>query len=88
MRFLVNQHGCALIQPCPINNGMATLRENMDLIDRLQSVDESDVAESAPPGKEAEEWIKANKARFRKEYGDDYGKYLYGHAWQMFGNKR
>jgi hypothetical protein len=65
---------------------MATLREHMDMIERMHGTAQSDdVAESAPPGKEAEEWIKANKARFKKEYGDDYGKYLYGHAWKMFG---
>ena len=37
--------------------------------------------EKAPPGKE--EWIKANKARFKKRYGKDYKKFLYGHAWNM-----
>jgi hypothetical protein len=69
-----------------INRIMATLRGHIDMIERLHS--EPDIAESAPPGQEAEDWIKANKARFKKEYGDDYGKYLYGHAWKMFGKKK
>lgn len=44
-----------------------------------------DLEESAPPGKDAEDWIKANKEEFKKQYGDDYEKYLYGKAWTLFG---
>jgi hypothetical protein len=45
------------------------------------------VDESAPPGNKAEEWIKANKEQFKKEYGDNYEEYLYGKAWSLFGAK-
>ena len=39
------------------------------------------VDESTPPGEES--WVKANKARFKKEYGDKKGtEVLYGTAWK------
>jgi hypothetical protein len=43
--------------------------------------------ESAPPSSEAEEWIVANKDKFKKEYGDDWESVLYATAWKMFGDK-
>lgn len=46
------------------------------------------IAEKAPPSKEAEEWIKANKEEFKKQYGDDWEKVLYAKAWKMFGEKK
>lgn len=43
--------------------------------------------EVAPPSKEAEEWIKANKAEFKKRYGDKWEEVLFATAWKLFGNK-
>ena len=43
--------------------------------------DAEDVEESTPPGQES--WVKANKARFRKEYGKKKGtEVLYATAWR------
>lgn len=42
--------------------------------------------ESTPPGKDAEDWVKKNKEEFKQRYGDDYEKYLYGKAWDLFGD--
>lgn len=48
----------------------------------------SNVTESAPPGAKAEHWIKSNKQRFIKQYGEKEGlSRLYGKAWNMFGHK-
>ena len=43
------------------------------------------IVEKAPPGKKAEEWIKSNKAEFKKEYGDKWEERLYATAWKLFG---
>jgi hypothetical protein len=44
------------------------------------------VNEFHPPG--MEDWITANKARFKKEYGDEKGiQVLYAKAWDMYHNK-
>jgi hypothetical protein len=41
------------------------------------------VNEVHPPG--MEDWINANKARFKKEYGDEKGtQVLYAKAWDMY----
>lgn len=47
-----------------------------DIMERLN--------EAAPPSEAAEDWIKSNKARFRKEYGDDYKEVMYATAWKLF----
>ena len=44
--------------------------------------------EVAPPDRKTESWIKKNKKRFKEKYGKDYGKYLYGKAWNMFNGKK
>ena len=44
--------------------------------------------ESSPPGTKAEDWVKANKEKFKKEYGEDkYEEVLYATAWKLFGKK-
>lgn len=43
--------------------------------------------EVAPPDKKIEKWIKKNKKRFKDKYGKDYGKYLYGKAWNTYNGK-
>ncbi len=45
------------------------------------------VEESAPPGKKAEDFIKKNKADFKKRYGDRWEEVLYATAWKQFGKK-
>ena len=47
-----------------------------------------DFHEVAPPSAGAERFIKANKAKFKKQYGEKNGeKVLYATAWKLFGNK-
>jgi hypothetical protein len=46
------------------------------------------ITEVAPPGKKAEEWITSNKARFKKQYGNNWEPILYAKAWKMFGKKK
>lgn len=43
------------------------------------------INEMSPPGKTAEEWIVANKDRFKKQYGKNWQKALYATAWKRFG---
>lgn len=44
--------------------------------------------EKAPPGAKAESWVKANKARFKKRYGETAGeRVLYAKAWKLFGEE-
>lgn len=43
--------------------------------------------ESAPKSKEAEDWILANKASFKKRYGKDWEQILYATAWKLFDKK-
>jgi hypothetical protein len=51
-----------------------------------QSFEYDYVTESAPPGKDAENWIRSNKSRFIKEYGEEKGlRVLYARAWKLFG---
>lgn len=45
------------------------------------------LAEKAPPSPEAEKWILDNKERFKKRYGKNYAKYLYGKAWELYPEK-
>lgn len=40
------------------------------------------VSEVGPPG--MEDWIRSNKARFRKEYGDRADEVLYATAWNLY----
>jgi hypothetical protein len=50
------------------------IRENVEELD-----------EKSPPSPRIEAWIKANKARFKAQYGDEKGeKVLYGKAWNMY----
>ena len=37
--------------------------------------------EKAGPGQE--DWVKSNKDRFKKQYGKDWAKFLYGHSWNQ-----
>lgn len=44
--------------------------------------------EKSPPSREAEEWIKNNKSKFKNEYGKDWQRVLYSTAWKRFGKKK
>ena len=44
-------------------------------------------AESAPPGKDAEEFIKTNKEKFKTRYGEKWEQVLYATAWKVYGKK-
>lgn len=43
------------------------------------------LSESAPPSKKAEDWILANKEKFKKQYPDNWEEVLYSTAWKIFG---
>lgn len=44
--------------------------------------------EVAPPGAKAERFIRQNKEKFRKQYGDRAEEVLYATAWKQFGKKQ
>jgi hypothetical protein len=46
------------------------------------------LAETAPPGKKAERFIKHRKDDFKDRYGDAWEEVLYATAWKLFGKKR
>lgn len=48
---------------------------------------ETEIAEKAPPGKKAEDFIKGNKEPFKKRYGKKWQEVLYATAWKKFGKK-
>lgn len=48
-------------------------------------LDTKRIDEVSPPGKKAEDWIKSNKAEFKKKYGDRWEEVLYATAWKIFG---
>jgi hypothetical protein len=52
-----------------------------------KQVNESEVEETAPPGKKAEDFIKSNKDDFKKRYGNRWQEVLYATAWKQFGKK-
>ena len=54
---------------------------------RRPTKNESDVDESAPSGKKAEEFITSNKKDFKKRYGKKWEQVLYATAWKKFGKK-
>jgi len=45
------------------------------------------VYETAPPGAEAEAFIKNSKEKFKKRYGDKWEQVLYATAWKVYGKK-
>lgn len=46
------------------------------------------IAEKSPNDPEIEKWIKSNKVRFKKEYGEKKGtEVLYAKAWDMYNKK-
>jgi hypothetical protein len=69
--------------------GITKRDEIIAAIEREKSsgVNESTVEEKAPPGKKAEDFIKGNKAEFKKRYGDRWQEVLYATAWKKFGKK-
>jgi hypothetical protein len=42
--------------------------------------------EKAPP--DMEDWIKANKEKFKKRYGDDWKEVLYATAWNIHNKNK
>lgn len=53
---------------------------------KAKGLKEEEINEVAPPNPKIEAWIKANKERFVKEYGEKKGKeVLYAKAWKMHG---
>jgi len=59
-----------------------------ELADRYSKVipgQPDDIGEAAPPGAEAEAFIKDNKSKFKKRYGDKWEQVLYATAWKVYG---
>jgi hypothetical protein len=46
------------------------------------------ISESAPPDAEIEKWIERVKPEFKKRYGDEHERVLYGAAWKKYKAKR
>lgn len=46
------------------------------------------ITEKTPPDPKIEKWIRRVKPIFKKEYGEDWAKYLYGKAWTLYDKKR
>lgn len=55
---------------------------------RRKDVSNKSIEEVAPPDTDIEKWINDNKDRFKEKYGKNYGKYLYGKAWNKFNGKK
>jgi hypothetical protein len=60
-----------------LNIFMKSFRDYLRLV-------ESKLIESAPPGKEAADWIRHRKADFKDRYGKRWRSVLYGAAWKRF----
>jgi len=58
------------------------LTEQPETVQVKPALPGSYVAEVGPPG--MEDWIRSNKARFRKEYGDRGDEVLYATAWNLY----
>ena len=54
----------------------------------FKKVKESQVKETAPPGKKAEDFIKGAKEDYKKRYGKSWESKLYATAWKKFGPKK
>lgn len=55
---------------------------------RVQDIPSTSLKEVAPPDKDSENWIKKNKEKFKKKYGKNYAKFLYGKAWNNYNGKK
>jgi intracellular sulfur oxidation DsrE/DsrF family protein len=55
---------------------------------RRKNIHKETMTEVAPPDAEIESWVEANKDSFKEKYGKQYGKYLYGKAWNKFNGKK
>ncbi len=62
-------------------------KESNDKASKKAVKETKTVTEKAPPGKKAEEFIKDNKAKFKKQYGKRWEEVLYATAWKQFGSK-
>jgi len=63
-------------------------RANQELQRRKTSgLAETRLQEKAPPGEKAERFIRQNKEKFKKQYGDRWEEVLYRTAWKQFGDK-
>ena len=51
----------------------------------LQTHEEVALCEEAPDAPGAEEWIKKNKPEFKRRYGSNWARVLYGKAWILYG---
>lgn len=77
-----------------VTRGLLTRRKNpqheiyFTARGRRKNAIEKDLNEVAPPDSDIEKWINDNKERFKKQYGKDYKKYLYGKAWNKFNGKQ
>jgi hypothetical protein len=54
-------------------------------VESLQTHEEEVLREEAPDAPGAEEWIKKNKPEFKRRYGSNWARVLYGKAWILYG---
>ena len=54
-------------------------------MESLQTHEEVALCEEAPDAPGAEEWIKKNKPEFKRRYGSNWARVLYGKAWILYG---
>lgn len=55
---------------------------------RKNAVFNRPLEEVAPPDIASEKWINKNKEKFKEKYGNNYKKYLYGKAWNMYNGSK
>ena len=60
-------------------------KEMADRYSKVVPGQPDDIGESAPPGAEAEAFIKDNKGKFKERYGDKWEQVLYATAWKVYG---
>jgi hypothetical protein len=54
----------------------------------LSGLEPAALQEKAPPDQRVEDWILANKAEFKRRYGPEWRRVMYGHAWKMYGHEQ
>ena len=75
----VESHGLSL--EAVMSGDISTITEPISMMKRKRPY------ESAPNSPEAEKWIRSNKARFKRRYGDNWESVIYVTSWRLFGKK-
>lgn len=70
------------VADCLVSEEQTVMSEQPETIAVKPAMPGELVSEVTPPG--MEDWVKKNKARFRKQYGDRGDEVLYATAWDMY----